>query len=95
MASERPATPWYWTPQTLHEFWFALSWTVLGGIIADLGLVGVVVVASLVGQILSIVAAWAGILLLFVMIYVKLHGRKKSEATYQPLPLAQTVSTEL
>ena len=79
----------------MREFWFAVIWTVIGGVIADLGLVGVVTVTSTGGQVASIIAAWAGILLLFVVCYVEMNKRAKREIPYQELPLTQTTSTEL
>jgi hypothetical protein len=79
----------------MREFWFALTWTTIGGIIADLGIVGVIAVTSTAGQVISVVAAWTGIILLFAMIYVVLHKRSQTHTPYQELPVTQVESTQL
>jgi hypothetical protein len=86
---------WHWGPRSMTEFWFALTWAISGAVIADLGIIGVVAVTSTAGQIMSAAGAWAGIALLFVMVYVRLHDKLKANVPYQELPLTQGIPTEL
>jgi hypothetical protein len=79
----------------MTEYWFALTWAVLGAVIADLGIIGVIAVTSTAGQIMSALGAWAGIALLFVMIFVRLHDKLKTNVPYQELPLSQETPTDL
>lgn len=93
-SSDQPSS-WHWTPQTSREFWFALTWATVGGIIADLGIIGVIVVDSTAGQVMSVFAAWAGVILLFLMIYVRIQKNKPTNTAYQELPVTQAASTQL